>query len=99
MSSLPVIKYTEETESPLVGDGIEGTQSPSGVQNVVLVDSSFGRTDLQTKPQVCGCPALLLTGCVFLAEFFLPFSVLQLSPYKMGIIIVCDCRVVVQIKL
>lgn len=45
------------------------------------------------------CPALLLTGCVFLAEFFLPFSVLQLSPYKMGIIIVSDCRVVVQIKL
>ena len=29
MSSLPVIKYTEETENPLVGDGIEGTQSPT----------------------------------------------------------------------
>lgn len=42
MSSLPVIKYIEETESPLVGDGIEGTQSPSGVQNAVLVDSSSG---------------------------------------------------------
>ena len=43
ISSLPVIKYTEEAESPFVGDGIEGTQSPSRVQNkAVLVDSSLG---------------------------------------------------------
>lgn len=73
MSSLPVIKYIEETESPLVGDGIEGTQSPSGVQNAVLVDSSSG--EQTSKPNHrCVMPSstthwLRVLGSVLLTLF------------------------------
>lgn len=42
LSWFPVLKYIEETESPLAGDGIEWTQSPSGIRNAVLVDSFLG---------------------------------------------------------
>lgn len=64
MSSLPVIKYTEELKTHWLGMALKDS-----VSNVVLVDSSLGeQTSKPNHRRVC--PALLLTACVFLAEFF-----------------------------